>query len=104
MNEDVIQEMVNAIRTKFNPEQIIVFGSWARGEANEDSDIDFLVIMPDEIPNKRFLQIEIRKALRGFAIPKDVVVLSKNEISKYKNINGLVYKNALEEGRVYYGR
>lgn len=104
MNEDIIQEMVNVIRTRFNPEQVIVFGSWARGEANEDSDIDFLVVMPNEIPNKRSLQVEIRKALRGFAISKDVIVISKNEIPRYKNFSGLVYKNALEEGKVYYGR
>ncbi|GAW28002.1 MULTISPECIES: nucleotidyltransferase domain-containing protein [unclassified Carboxydocella] len=104
MNQDIIQKMVSTIRIKFDPEQIIVFGSWARGETVEDSDIDFLVIMPDEIPNKRSLQVEIRKSLRGFAVPKDVIVMSKSEISRYKNINGLVYKNALEEGRIYYGR
>lgn len=43
-NEHVLQEMVNVIIAEVDPEQIILFGSRARGEARPDSDVDLLVI------------------------------------------------------------
>ena len=59
-----IDAMVRRIVDHFEPEQIILFGSHARGAAGPDSDVDLLVVMPIE-GSKRAKQIEIRVALHN---------------------------------------
>jgi predicted nucleotidyltransferase len=39
-----IDDIVNRIAVKFNPDKIILFGSYAAGNPNSDSDVDLLVI------------------------------------------------------------
>ena len=53
MNE--LDLIVQRIMDVFHPLRIILFGSAARGEAGQDSDIDLLVVMPDGTPRLRFL-------------------------------------------------
>ncbi|GAF27388.1 predicted nucleotidyltransferases [Moorella thermoacetica Y72] len=102
MNEKIVYSMVKRIQEKFNPEKIIVFGSWARGEAGPDSDVDLLVIMDCTREQKREIQAAIRKELREFKVPKDIVIASPEDINKYKDAWWTVYHPALEEGKVLY--
>ena len=95
--------MTQRIVEHFAPQKVIAFGSWARGEAKPDSDIDFLVIMPHGV-SKRDSQVAIRRALKDFAVPKDVIVASSEEIKQKQKINGLIYRAAMSEGVVLYER
>ena len=103
ITEVVVKSMTERIARKFSPDKIIVFGSWARNEAGEHSDIDFLVITPYNGSN-RDLRVAIRKELKGFGIPKDILVASKEEIEEKKGLPGYIYDTALNEGRVVYER
>ncbi|NLC67849.1 MAG: nucleotidyltransferase domain-containing protein [Clostridiaceae bacterium] len=103
VNDHIVQSMIEKIVNIFSPEKIIVFGSWARNEATKDSDIDFLVITSYN-GSKRDLQVAIRRALKGYGIPKDVIVASKEEIEQKKDLPGYIYKTALREGKVVYER
>ena len=99
----MLRKMVRRLVERFDPEQIILFGSYARGTARPDSDIDLLVIMP-VTGSKRAKQVEMRVALRDFDVPKDVIVASPDEVMRRRNIVGTVIRPALREGKVLYVR
>ncbi|PRR71967.1 hypothetical protein MHFGQ_16500 [Moorella humiferrea] len=102
MDEKLVQSMVKRIQEKFNPEKIIVFGSWARGETGPDSDVDILVVMDCAREQKRQMQVAIRKELRDFKVPKDIIVANPADISRHKDSWWTVYHPALKEGVVLY--
>lgn len=99
---EMIELMADAIASKFNPLKVIVFGSWARGEARPDSDVDLMVILNCTRDKKRDMQVAIRKELRRFKVPKDIIVATPNDIEEYKDAWWTVYHPALKEGRVLY--
>ena len=100
---DEIDEMVRRIAERFDPDQIILFGSHARGTARHDSDVDLLVVMP-VTGSKRETQIAIRCALHDIHVAKDIIVATPDEIERRRNIVGTIIRPALREGKVLYGR
>ena len=96
-----LPEIVERISRKFHPVQIILFGSWARGEAREDSDVDLLVVL-SKVEHKRKAAIEVLRALNGLPISKDVVVTTPQEIKERGKIVGDILRPALEEGKIIY--
>lgn len=100
---ECLPEMIERIVTRFDPLRIILFGSWARGDARSDSDVDLLVVLP-HIANKRKITIEIMSTLNGIPASKDIVVTTPEEISSRGNVIGLVLRPALREGKVIYER
>ena len=100
---ECLPEAVQRIARQFDPLRIILFGSWARGDARPDSDIDLLVVLP-HVENKRRTAVEILRALNGLPLSKDVVVTTPEEIAVRGNIIGDVLRPALREGKVIYER
>ena len=98
-----IGRMVKRIVKKFDPEQIILFGSQARGDAGPDSDVDLLVVMDVEGP-KLEKRIEIRGALHDFLVPIDIIVTTPEEFAWRKNVVGTIEWPASREGKVLYAR
>jgi len=98
-----IEEMVRRIVAGFDPEKIILFGSHARGDAGPDSDADLLVVM-NVLGSKREKAMEIDMALFGIGMPKDVIVVTPEEVRKYGDIVGTIIYPALREGEVLYER
>ena len=101
--ETKLGEMVRRIVERFDPERIVLFGSHARGEATEHSDVDLLVVLKD-VASKRDKAVEIRGALFGLGVAKDVVVVSCEELNKKKDLVGTIVYPALREGRLLYER
>ncbi len=101
--QTTIQEMVKRIVEQFNPLKVILFGSYARGTAGPDSDVDLMVIMRvnGSIQEKR---LEIRVALNGMGIAKDIAVYTPEQVAKYKDIVGSIIYPAFREGKVLYER
>ena len=95
--------MVKRIVRRFHPERVILFGSHARGEAGPDSDVDLLVVMPVQ-DSKRKQQLEIRKELRGFRLPVDIIVSVPEEFGWRQEIVGTIEYPAVQEGKVLYAR
>ncbi len=98
-----IDRVVRRIVKKFDPEQIILFGSQARGDAGPDSDIDLLVVMPVE-GSVRDKGLEISLALPDLPIPVDVVVTTPEEFAWRKDFVGTIEWPAAREGKVLYAR
>lgn len=102
-NRELIKEMTRLIVEHFHPEKIILFGSHATGTAGPDSDVDLLVVMPVD-GSKRKKAVEIDTVLLGIGIPKDVIVVTPEEVERYRNIVGTIIYPALKEGMVLYER
>jgi excisionase family DNA binding protein len=98
-----IDEMVRIIVEKFDPERIVLFGSHARANAGPDSDVDLLVVM-DPKGSKREKQIEIGVALHDIRLPKDIIVVTPEELEKYRDIAGTIIRPAMREGVTLYQR
>ena len=80
-----------------------MFGSYARGNFGADSDLDLLVIVPG-VKELRQESIRVRRALRGLLVPVDLVLATPEQIQRLGNVAGLVYRTALNEGKVLYER
>lgn len=100
---DQIPEITRRIVQTSNPEKIILFGSYARGNFGADSDLDLLIIVPG-VKHLRQESIRVRRALRGLLVPVDIVVATPEQINRLGNSAGLVYRAALSEGKVLYER
>lgn len=101
--QEKIQEMVRRIVERFHPEKIILFGSYARGTAGPDSDVDLLVVKSVVGP-KQQERLNIRLALRGIGLAKDVIVVTPEEVERDKDLVGTIIRPALREGKVLYER
>jgi predicted nucleotidyltransferase len=95
--------MVSRIAKEFKPEQVILFGSHARGEGGPNSDVDLLVVLPVE-GSKREKAIEIGVALHDVRIPKDIIVTTPEEFKWRKEIPGTIERPAVLEGKVLYAK
>lgn len=100
INEQM-QDLVRRLVIAAEPLRIILFGSSAHGDAVTRSDIDVLVVVPDCI-HRRETARNIYRGLEGFPIPVDVVVATVSDIDLYKDSPGLVYREALREGKELY--
>lgn len=98
-----LPEVVNRIVTRFHPEKIILFGSWARGDAQEDSDLDLLVVLSN-VEHTRKAAIQIGNALSDLPVSKDIVVSTPADIEKYGKTIGYILHPAFSEGKVIYER
>jgi predicted nucleotidyltransferase len=81
------------------PAKVILFGSHARGDANEGSDFDFLVI-EREVENRLNEEVRLRRVLRGFGAPVDVIVMDEALVQRRAKVRGTMVDRALREGRV----
>jgi predicted nucleotidyltransferase len=98
-----ISEIVRRIASGYNPDKIILFGSYATGNPSEDSDLDLLVIKDSELP-RPLRMVLVRKMLYGTMIPIDLIVYTPQEIEESKdNKFSFVYK-VLTTGKTLYER
>ena len=98
-----IDEIVERIAARFSPERIVLFGSHARGDAREGSDLDLMVLFR-EVDDPRERAAELYAALIGCDLPTDIVVSTTARFERYKNVVNTVYWPAAREGRVVYER
>lgn len=99
----LINEIKRRILAMCDPEQIILFGSHARGNAGPNSDVDLLVI-EEGIQAPRQESVRLRGALRGLLVPVDVLVATPQQVERYRDAIGLIYGSILREGKVIYER
>jgi predicted nucleotidyltransferase len=98
-----IREMVRRIVRRFDPEQVILFGSHAHSQAGPNSDVDLLVVMPVS-GAKRDKAVEIGVALHDIPAPKDIVVVTPEEFDWRKEVVGTIERPAARGGKVLYAR
>jgi predicted nucleotidyltransferase len=101
IDEATINKAVELLRQAAPGSTIIVFGSCARGEITEDSDLDVLVVEPtvasphDEI-------VRLNDVLRPLGMSVDVLVASKETFDYWADTPNTIYYEAAREGRVFH--
>lgn len=98
-----IKKISEKIANTYDTEKIILFGSYAKGTASDDSDIDLLVVADINLPPaKRYGAV--RKLTDDIPAPFDLIVRSRNEYNRWKSVlNNIVYF-ADKYGKVIYDR
>lgn len=100
-DEGVLAEIVRRIVRVAAPERIVLFGSAARGEAGRGSDLDLLVIKTGSYHRGRLTE-EIYLSLIGVGRAVDIVVVTPEDVARYRDSPALVIAPALRDGRVIY--
>ena len=100
VNQKLLDRLVRRIVKAVKPEKIIIFGSAARGEMGPDSDLDILVVAACD--HRRKTARKIRRELFGIGIPIDIIVAKPEDIERYSDSIGLIYRPALREGKILY--
>ena len=99
MDNKLISIMTERIVRDFDPLQIILFGSQARGDADRDSDIDLLVVF-SELADKPKTAVAIDRALSDLSVAKDIIVSTPEELERNRARIGSVLRYAQQEGKV----
>jgi uncharacterized protein len=97
----ILDEMVRRMVETVHPLRIVLFGSAARGEMGPDSDLDTLVVMPDECDCRSTAKTLISR-LRGLGCGTDVVVVRQIDVEQHGHNPYLVIHTALSEGKELY--
>jgi predicted nucleotidyltransferase len=101
VEQTILDEVIRRIVETAQPEKIIMFGSAARGEMGPNSDVDLLVIKSDVV-HRGQLTGDIYMNLIGAGQAVDVIVVTPEDLDRYGESIGLVYRPALREGKVVY--
>ena len=103
LDDALLQTATQRLVTEFQPEQIWLYGSHAWGNPHDDSDVDLLVVVPhsDETPIRRSQRAH--RCLRGLRMPKDVLVETRQEVDRVKELKTSLENTILSRGRRLYG-
>ena len=98
-----IEEFGRLIGREFDAEQVILFGSYARGAVTEDSDVDLLVVAETTLPpHKRYGAV--RRLVADFPASFDIIVKTPEEYTRWRSVVNHIVYFADKYGRVLYER
>lgn len=97
-----INDKVSTIVKNYNPEKIILFGSYADGNPTPESDIDLLIIIKSDKSNWE-VSIDI-SLLLNHSFPIDIIVKTPDEVKKRIKMGDFFLKNVLKSGKLLYER
>ena len=100
LDQRVLDKIIARIVDVAEPEKIILFGSAARGGMGRNSDVDLLVIKGGVDPLD--LMARVYRRLHGVGAAVDAIVVSPEDVERFKDSHALVIKPALQEGKVVY--
>lgn len=103
LDDSLLQRATQKLVAEFQPDQIWLFGSHAWGHPHDDSNVDLLVVVPhsDETPIRRSQRAH--RCLRGLRMPKDVLVETRQEVERVKELKTSLENTILSRGRRLYG-
>jgi len=101
LDQQILNEIVHRIIEVAHPDKIILFGSAARDQMDANSDVDLLVIKGGNFHRGRLTE-EIYMNLFGVGQAVDIVVVTPEDVERYRDSIALIIRPALEEGKVVY--
>ena len=97
-----IQVVVQRLIQIAKPKKIILFGSYVRGDATRDSDLDVLVVTADDVESLRRESTPLRNSVSDVNMPMDIVVVPYSRFEALREKLGLIYREADRRGKVVY--
>jgi uncharacterized protein len=100
----VPEELLEAVVSYFDPVEVILFGSRARGEATPDRDFDLLVILDDQTPDDKLSWRAAFEARKDFHHAGDIIPCRQSRFENKRDVIGSLANMAAEDGLVVYAR
>jgi uncharacterized protein len=101
LDEDpVLAEILRGLIPAYEPDQIYLFGSKARGDAGPDSDYDLLVVVPDGASPERRRSRLAYQSLRGTGTVADILVCTRSYFDARRHLKASLPGTILREGRL----
>ncbi|MDH7503483.1 MAG: nucleotidyltransferase domain-containing protein [Verrucomicrobiota bacterium] len=103
LDENLLQTATQRLVDEFQPDEVWLYGSHAWGNPHDDSDVDLMVVVPhsNETPIRRSQRAH--RCLRGLRMPKDVLVETRQEIERARELKGSLENMIMNRGRRLYG-
>ncbi len=103
--QEKVDQAVRAAVEVAQPSRVILFGSWPRGEARWDSDLDMAVLMPDSAePDLGNIHRSVRRRLHEIPMTIDLVVTTEGCAGQFRGSINSIYHRILTQGQVAYER
>jgi predicted nucleotidyltransferase len=103
VNMTNIEDVAKRIGSQINAEAVILFGSYAKGTANENSDVDFLVVAESNLPRFKRSR-KLYKLFKPYPFGMDILVYTPAEIEKGRRISQSFVSTVLQEGKTVYAK
>lgn len=99
LRKEIVRRLVN----EFQPEAVYLFGSYAWGKPDEESDLDILVILPESAESPIQLATRAQRSLRGVRAGVDVLVKTRNEFEQFRPVKASLEAKIASQGKLLYG-
>jgi predicted nucleotidyltransferase len=104
VSSEILKEVIDRLVRGLQPDRIYLFGSQVRGEADEGSDIDLLLVVPDSDLPRHQREALSYDLLWGLTVPVDVIVLTRDEFQRGSRVRTSLPSTVQAEGELLYGR
>ena len=98
--ERELTEVLRRLVAAYEPERVYLFGSRARGDAGPDSDLDLMVVVPDDASEERRRSRLAYEALRGTGIAADVLVCTRSYFDERLHLRASLPATIVREGKL----
>jgi predicted nucleotidyltransferase len=101
--QQAIEEITRRLVEFYSPVRIYLFGSEARGDAGLDSDLDFLVVVPDDVSPAKLKTGEVYSFVSGTGYAKDIIPWRKTDFeARAAHVVASLPATVVREGRILY--
>lgn len=104
ISDDLLDEMAQKLIAEFQPEKVILFGSYAWGIPDKYSDVDLLVIVDYSELSDYERAVLAHACLSEVDVPKDVIVKTRDEFDFYRDVRASLEYKIARHGKVLYER
>jgi uncharacterized protein len=98
-----IADMVRRMVDRTSPSRVILYGSYARDEADPDSDVDLLVLF-EELDNRREVVTALYESVKDIDVPKDILIATTSEYERFRTVVNTTFYCINGDGKVLYER
>ena len=103
VTDALLGRIVERLVGEFHPDKIVLFGSRAWGEPDENSDVDLLVVVPESDQPTYRRATRAYRSLRDIGVPVDVIVNTRHEVERSKDVTTSLIHKVFAQGKVLYG-
>lgn len=102
-NPNLVEEITRRIVAELQPEEIILFGSYAWGTPHKYSDLDLFIIVSDS-PSFDRVEWGVRagRSLDGLMVDVDIWVTTRSHVERWREVDGSLERKIVQEGKVLY--
>lgn len=102
VSDTQIKKVAEKIAKEYDPEKIILFGSYAWGKPHKDSDIDLFIVK--ETDNNRELTRKINRLIFPRLFSMDIIIYTPEQVEKRQKMQDFFIRDILTKGKILYAK